>query len=114
MKQLTLPLPYIVVAMLAWLFLFCVLIGNFTPTHKKFDYIMTAIIPVVVLSTLFISLYFDEGCDGKPQFSIHHALNMEYYRIWLPTTSIMALTTFISSFKPFRNFRIIKRKTRES
>ena len=39
----------------------------------KFDYIMTAIVPLSVFFALFISLLFDDGCDGTPQFSLIHA-----------------------------------------
>ena len=82
------------------------IIGNLSPTDKKFDYLMTAIIPLVIACSLFIGLYFDEGCDGTPQLSLHHALNVEYYKCWLPVFIITAVTTFLASFRPIR---IVKR-----
>lgn len=83
-------------------FLFAALMGTLSPTEKKFDYLMTLLIPAAFLCTLFVSLYFDESCDGLPQLSLHHALNMHYYRVWLPYVAIMTGTTFITSFKPIR------------
>ena len=83
-------------------FLFAALMGTLSPTDKTFDYLMTLLIPAAFLCTLFVSLYFDEGCDGLPQLSLHHALNMHYYRVWLPYVAIMTGITFITSFKPIR------------
>ena len=83
-------------------FLFAALMGALSPTDKTFDYLMTLLIPAAFLCTLFVSLYFDEGCDGLPQLSLHHALNMHYYRVWLPYVAIMTGITFIASFKPIR------------
>ena len=77
-------------------------LGNLSLTNKKFDYLMTGIVPLAGFFALFIALFFDEGCDGTPQLSIHHALNMEYYKIWLPIVAIMTVITFVASFKPIR------------
>lgn len=87
---------------LIFFFLFAALMGTLSPTEKKFDYLMTLLIPAAFLCTLFVLLYFDEGCDGLPQLSLHHALNMHYYRVWLPYVAIMTGITFITSFKPIR------------
>lgn len=83
-------------------FLFAALMGTLSPTERKFDYLMSLLIPAAFLCTLFVLLYFDEGCDGLPQLSLHHALNMHYYRVWLPYVAIMTGITFITSFKPIR------------
>ena len=93
-------------------FLFAALMGTLSPTEKTFDYLMTLLIPAAFLCTLFVSLYFDEGCDGLPQLSLHHALNMHYYRVWLPYVAIMTGITFIASFKPIRVSSIRKRNTK--
>lgn len=97
--------PFVLVVAL---FLFSVALGLLSPTKMKFDYMITAIIPCVVLLSLFVVLFFDKGCDGKPQLSLYHALNMEYYRIWLPVVLIMMVIAFVFSFKPIRN--IVKSK----
>ena len=85
------------------LFIFSLAIGVLSPTKTTFDYVITAIIPCSVLLSLFVGLLFDEGCDGKPQLSLSHALNMEYYKVWLPIVLTIMLITFITSFKPIRS-----------
>ncbi len=92
--------PYV---LFAALFIFAFAIGVLSPSKTRFDYIMTVIVPISVLVCLFIFLFFDEGCDGKLQFSLHHTLNMEYYKVWLPIALIMMVITFIASFTPIRN-----------
>ena len=79
-------------------------LGNLSLTNKKFDYLMTGIVPLACFFALFIALFFDEGCDGTPQLSIHHALNIEYYRSWLPMVLVMTVIAFVFSFKPIRDF----------
>jgi len=93
--------PYFVFASL---FLFAVLIGTMSQSKTKFDYIMTFFVPLSVFLTLFVSLLFDEGCDGTPQLSLSHALNVQYYRAWLPIAIIMTVITFVFSFQPIRKF----------
>ena len=77
-------------------------LGNLSLTNKKFDYLMTVIVPLACFFALFIALFFDEGGDGTPQLSIDHALNMEYYKVWLPIVAVMTVITFVASFKPIR------------
>ena len=90
-------------------FMFSALMGTLSPTEKKFDYLITLLTPTAFLCTLFVFLYFDEGCDGLPQLSLHHALNMHYYRVWLPYVAIMTGITFITSCKPIRIRNVRKR-----
>ena len=97
------------VAIVPWLifttlFLFAVVIGTLSQSKAKFDYVMTALIPLSVFFALFIALLFDEGCDGMPQLSVSHALNLEYYRIWLPTALVVTAVSFVFSFNPIRTF----------
>lgn len=94
-------------------FLFAALMGTLSPTERKFDYLMSLLIPAAFLCTLFVLLYFDEGCDGLPQLSLHHALNMHYYRVWLPYVAIMIGITFVTSFKPIRVSSIRKRNSQK-
>jgi len=85
-------------------------LGNLSLTNKKFDYLMTGIVPLACFFALFIALFFDEGCDGTPQLSIDHALNMEYYKVWLPIVAVMTVITFVASFKPIRFSKRICKK----
>lgn len=94
-------------------FMFSALMGTLSPTEKKFDYLITLLTPTAFLCTLFVSLYFDEGCDGLPQLSLHHALNMHYYRVWLPYVVLMTGITFVTSFKPIRVSSIRKRNSQK-
>ena len=88
----------------ASLFLFAAVLGIISPSRAKFDYLITIIVPVSAFFALFIALFFDEGCDGTPQLSLNHALNIEYYRSWLPTVLVMTVIAFVFSFKPIRRF----------
>ena len=93
-------------------FMFSALMGTLSPTEKKFDYLITLLTPTAFLCTLFVFLYFDEGCDGLPQLSLHHALNVHYYRVWLPYVVLMTGITFITSCKPIRVSNMRKRNTK--
>ena len=86
------------------LLLLAVAAGILSPLKTRFDYVMTAIVPISVFFSLFICLFFDEGCDGIAQLSLNHALNIEYYRSWLPIALVMTIITFVFSFNPIRNF----------
>ena len=96
--------PIVPYFMIATLFLFAAVIGTLSQSKAKFDYVVSIIVPLSAFFALFISLLFDEGCDGTPQFSISHALNIEYYRVWLPIVLITMVITFVFSFKPIRLF----------
>ena len=88
----------------ASLFLFAAVLGIISPSRAKFDYLITIIVPVSVFFALFISLFFDEGCDGTPQLSLSHALNIEYYRSWLPMALVVTVIAFVFSFKLVSRF----------
>ena len=85
-------------------FMFSFVIGVLSPAKTTFDYAMTVIAPCSVFLSLIIALFLDEGCDGKPQFSLHHALNVEYYKTWLSIVLIMLVIILAFSFKPVKNF----------
>ena len=90
--------------MIASLFLFAAVLGIISPSRARFDYLITIIVPSSVCFAEFIALFFDEGCDGTPQLSFSHALNIEYYRSWLPMALVMTVIAFVFSFKPIRSF----------
>ena len=100
--------PIVPYFMFASFLLFAVVIGMLSPLKVKFDCVMAALVPFSVFFALFIALLFDDGCDGMPQFSLHHALNIEYYRSWLPIVLAMMAITFVFSFKPIRT--VLKNK----
>jgi len=41
-----------------------------------------------------------------PQLLLNHVLNMEYYKVWLPISILMAVITFVASFKSIRLSKI--------
>ena len=82
-------------------FLFPAIIGSLSTTNKKFDYLMTAIVPLSFFLSLFFALYFEEIYECV-RFSLDHALNMEYYKLWLPNVVVMTAITFVTSFRPIR------------
>ena len=96
--------PIVPYFMFGALFLFAAVLGIISPSKARFDYLITIIVPVSVFFALFISLFFDEGCDGTPQLSLNHALNIEYYRSWLPMALVVTVIAFVFSFKPIRRF----------
>lgn len=85
-------------------FMFSFVVGVLSPAKTRFDYTMAGVAPCSVFLSLFIALFLDAGCDGKPQFSLHHALNVEYYKTWLPIVLIMLVIILTFSFKPVKNF----------
>ena len=106
MERLEPIMPFVI-----WvpLFLFSAAIGALSQAKAKFDYIVTIIVPLSVFFSLLIFLFFDEGCDGLPQMSLSHALNIEYYRSWLSTALVMMVITMVFSFKPIRDFLKVKK-----
>ena len=93
--NVVIALSYVVI------FSFSALIGSLSTTNKKFDYLMTAIISVSFFFALFLTLLFDKVYEFV-RFSLRHALNMEYYKAWLPVVAVMTVITFITSFRPIR------------
>ena len=86
------------------LFLFTVMLGALSQLKTTFDYIITALLPLSVFFALFLFLFFDEGCNGRPQLSLYHALSIEYYRPWFLRVLVMMVITFVFTFKPLRQF----------
>ena len=78
--------------------LYAALMGSFSSTERKFDYLMTAVMPLSLAFALFIVLLLDNGFS----FSLSHALNFEYYFAWLPMFLLTAFVTFAASFQPIR------------
>ena len=100
----------LVIFLFVFFFVTTAFLGNLSLTNKKFDYLMTVIVPLACFFALFIALFFDEGGDGTPLLSIDHALNMEYYKVWLPIVAVMTVITFVASFKPIRFSKRICKK----
>ncbi len=89
------------------LVLLSAIIGNFTPTHRNFDYIVTIIVPLSMFVNVFVLGHCDPAaCYDRFTISrgISTAIQPEFLQIYL----ILALTTFLASFKPIRIVGIIR------
>ena len=67
---------------------------------KKFDYVMTAIMP------FFTADFINKGSDVM--FDIVHSFRVAFQPAYLMLYPIMAVITFVSSFKTIRIAQIIK------
>ena len=85
------------------LVLFSAMMGSFSKTYKKFDYTVTALIPISFFLTLFVRFLFDDGCEGL-RFYPPNAFQPEFYIQYLPIIAVMTATAFFASFKPIRTF----------
>ena len=95
---------------IALILLVSAVIGNFSPSRKIFDIGGAIAVALSLCVALFIMLIFDEGCDGGAQLSISHALNLQYYKAWLPIICASAVIALLASFKPIKHAQRKKRK----
>lgn len=96
----------------ALLILISAVMGNLTPTHRRFDYIMTVIMPLAFFCTMFVGGFLDES-DLQSRFSFHRAVEVAFQPVALSYYIVMALVTFLASFEQYRILKRIK-KRRES
>ncbi len=90
--------PYILIIVLA---LISVVMGNLSPTKKIFDYMMTIIMPLSFFCFLFIYGFLAKD-DLETRFNLHIALRTVSQDWTMIAYGVMALTTFLASFKPIR------------
>ena len=76
--------------------------GFFSPTHRTFDYLLTKIIPLSLLCCMFIVGFLDKS-DLETRFHLHKAVSVAFQPIALQLYFLMAITTFLTSFKCFRD-----------
>ena len=97
--------PYILVVVLT---LCCIAVGIFSPADKNFDYIITMIMPVSFFGIMFIGGFLDRGCSGKPELSFIDAFDTAFQPWCIIVYCIMAVITFLASFKAIRVMKRIK------
>ena len=90
--------PYISTALLI---LTSIVLGNLSPTNKKFDYLMTAIVPLSFFILMFVVGFLDKS-DLETRFHLYKAFRAAFQPWVLFDCLAMALTTFLASFKPIR------------
>ena len=112
-KNEVLAEEYVMYLGIALILLASAVIGNFSPSRKIFDIGGAIAVALSLCVALFVMLIFDEGCDGGAQLSIAHALNLQYYKAWLPIICAAAVIAFLASFKPIKHEQRKKRKSKK-
>ena len=90
--------PYVIFASLI---LTSIIFGNLSPTNRKFDYIITAIVPLSFFLLMFVLGFLDKN-DSETRFHLYKAFRAAFQPWVLFDCLAMALTTFLASFKPIR------------
>ena len=88
----------------AVLLFFSVVMGFFSTTNKTFDYLLTAIMPLSFFCCMFFLGFLEEN-DVVTRFSLYKAVEVAFQPIALQLYFLMAITTFLASFKRFRNVK---------
>ena len=83
-----------------------VVIGNFSPTNKLFDYALPIVSVIGYNSYRFIRGFFAKT-DLETRFSIFEAIEWVFVDTSLLLCAIIAVTTFLASFKYIRIINII-------
>ena len=96
--------PYLIGIILV---LISAIMGNFTPTNKRFDYLISVIMPLSLFVLMFVVGFLDET-ETYSRFDLGIAIKVSTQPSVLLMYLGMAFTAFILSFK---SFRIMKRKT---
>ncbi len=91
-------------ALIALCTLYSVGVGFFSPTHRKFDYLLSAIMPLSLLVFMFVVGLLDKS-DLETRFHLYKAVNAAFQSTALLTYLFMAISTFLFSFQPLRNIR---------
>ena len=86
------------------LLLFSATIGFFSTTHRTFDYLLTAIMPLSLFCCMFVVGFLDK-CDLDCRFHLYKAVNAAFQPFALQLYFLMAIATFLVSFKPFRDIK---------
>ena len=93
--------PYILGAVLL---LFSVAMGFFSTSHRTFDYLLTAIMPISLFCCMFVGGFLDKS-DLETRFHLYRAVNVAFQPIALLLYFLMAIVTFLASFKRFRDIK---------
>lgn len=92
------PSTYILLGIL--LFLSAVL-GIFSPSTKMFDYFLTAIMPLSMCFVMFMAGFTESG-ECFSRFDWTHASHIAFQETALYAYALMAVTSFVFSFRKFR------------
>lgn len=90
---------FIITVLLA---LISIAVGILSPTHRRFDYVMVAIMPLAFFGVMFISGFLDRGCSGQLGLSLNNALEIAFQPWCLMIYCVMAVSTLVASLKSIR------------
>ena len=93
--------PYILGAVIL---LFSVAMGFFSTTLKTFDYLLTAIMPMSLFCCMFVGGFLDKN-DLETRFYLYRAVDVTFQPLALLLYFLMAIVTFLASFKRFRDIK---------
>lgn len=79
-------------------------LGFFSPTDRKFDYIMTMLVPLSFFCCMFVGGFLSKS-DLETRFHLHIAIDTAFQPVVLLLYLLMAIITFFGSFKLLRKFR---------
>jgi hypothetical protein len=100
--------PLNIVAMFAFysglisLLLFSAIIGFLSPSKKTFDYLLTFLVPLALFCTMFVCGFLDKT-DLETRFHLYKAVKTAFQPVILQLYLAMPVTTFVASFKGFKN-----------
>lgn len=84
--------------------LFAAIWGFFSPTHKKFDYWITAIMPIALCCVMFIVGFLDKD-DLETRYNLYEAVKAISLPYILQLYILMPIVTFFASYMSFRNLK---------
>ena len=76
----------------------------FSTTQKTFDYLLTVIVPLSLFCFMFVGGFLSLS-DVYNRFNLYKAVKTAFQPICLQLYFLMAITTFLASFKRFRNIK---------
>ena len=86
------------------LLIFSVVVGFSSTTHRMFDYLLTAIMPISLFCFMFVGGFLSSS-DVYNRFNLYKAVKTAFQPIVLQLYFLMAITTFLASLKRFRNIK---------
>lgn len=86
------------------LLIFSVVVGFSSTTHRMFDYLLVAIMPLSLFCFMFVGGFLSLS-EVYNRFNLYKAVKTAFQPIALQLYFLMAITTFLASFKRFRNIK---------
>lgn len=91
------------------LLIFSVVVGFSSTTHRMFDYLLVAIMPISLFCFMFVGGFLSLS-DVYNRFNLYKAVKTAFLPIALQLYFLMAITTFFASFKHFRKIKKLFKK----